>query len=137
MKYKRVLLIIFLFMLIESKINAQELKTENVKPNYYSTITIGGIEFYSFSIGKYLNNDFAVAVKWSMFGVRESMSASSSIGIGMNYFFKKLLILGYISIDYLIMYGDEYKGNGFELVTGNCTNMEKGFGFVYELGIGY
>ncbi len=139
MKYLIFITIYFLF------VTGNSLAQENVKdldsqPSFYSTVTIGGIEFFSFSVGKYLSDELAVDVKWSMFGVGASgpgPNGAASIGFGINYFFKKLLIFEYIGADYLNMYRRGYKGYGFEAIIGNCTNWEKGFGFVYELGIGY
>jgi hypothetical protein len=139
MKYLIIATIYFLF--VTSNFLAQEKEKDlESQPSFYSTVAIGGIEFFSFSVGKYLNDDLAVDIKWSMFGVGASgpgPSGALSIGFGINYFFKKLLIFEYIGADYLYMYRKGYKGYGFTVIIGNCTNMKTGFGFVYELGIGY
>jgi len=134
-----------ILILLSISVLGEELKNieskENDYPNYYATINIGWMELYSLSIGKYLNNNIAMAVKWSMFGVGGDggfgPNASGSIGFGVNYYFKKLLFFQYLSADYLILYHGGYKGYGVEAVVGNCTNRESGFGFVYELGLGY
>lgn len=90
MKYLSI--VIACLILVRSNSLAQEKeKYLDSPPNFYSTVTIGGIEFFSFSIGKYLSDDLAVDVKWSMFGVPK-FSAPASIGFGINYSFKKLLI---------------------------------------------
>ncbi len=119
----------------------REDEKEIVRPSYYSTINIGWMELYSLSIGKYLNNNITVAVKFSMFGVAGGgafgPNASGGYGLGINYFYKKLLIFQYLSADYLILDKGGYKGYGVEVVVGNCTNRESGFGFVYEFGFGY
>ncbi|MFH1198017.1 MAG: hypothetical protein V1720_20105 [bacterium] len=134
---KRFGLCLFIVFLLARTDYSQKLSIEDDSPCLYSTITIGGIEFFSVSLGKYIANNLSIAAKWSMFGVGTKFGGSASIGIGANYFFNKILIFRYLSADYLYMYGGGFKGNGFEAVFGNCTNREKGFGFVYELGIGY
>ncbi len=135
MKYLSIV-IAYLILVTGNSLAQEKEKDLDSTPNFYSTAAIGGIEFFSISVGKYLNDDLAVDVKWSMFGVHE-FSAPASAGFGINYFFKKLLIFKYLSTDYLVIYGSGYKGYGLEAIIGNCTNWEKGFGFVYEFGIGY
>ncbi len=136
----KLLIMITVVLLIDSNSWAKEKKEEIDYPSFYSTITIGAIEGFSFSLGKYLTDDLAVAVKWSLFGLKGSgfgPNAAWGIGFGVNYFFKKLLIFQYISADYIIINNDGFEGYGLEATIGNCTNRERGFGFIYEFGIGY
>jgi|GEM_PF-5677350 len=144
MKSILILLLFIYFVLSGSCLSAQNENNENNNPNFYSSITFGGIEFFSLSAGEYITNDITIDAKWAMFGVDgggggtgAGFSTPLSIGLGMNYFIKNIVVFNYVSADYLRIYGDGFKGNGFEFVAGNCTNKEKGFGFLYELGIGY
>lgn len=132
------------FYMTNNSVNENNnISVSNNNLNFFSSVTIGGIELFSLSAGKYITNDLTFDVKWAMFGVNggvgtgAALSTPASLGLGINYFIKNIILIGYFSADYLRIYGDGFNGNGFEFVAGNCTNKEKGLGFIYELGIGY
>lgn len=127
------------FYMTNNSVNENNnISVSNNNPNFFSSVTIGGIELFSLSAGKYITNDLTIDVKWAMFGVGgRGLNTPASIGLGITYYINNIIVFRYISADYLRIYGDGFNGNGFEFVAGNCTNKEKGFGFIYELGIGH
>lgn len=138
MKKTSLMMAITFFILANSILIGQE-RTEGIDhPIIYTSIMLGGIDIFSSELGVYLNNNIAVSIKWGLFAYKgEFLPFTYAAGIGVNYYFKRKYIINYLSADFFKLYQKYMPGYAFEAVVGNCTNRESGFGFIYEIGIGY
>jgi hypothetical protein len=123
--------------------NLSEEKEVISEREYFSSITVGAIEFFSFSIGYQINQSFSLSLKAQNIVTAIGLGIVTGLGVGLSgsyYYEDELLNSIKLSVIPLYSLSDKTHTDEFvKVVSIECTfNNEKliahSFRFYYELG---
>lgn len=130
-----------LLLLFYLEMPAQDSLTNKLNfkpPGLYAGFSFGAFEIYSFLVEAKISERISGHIRWGYFDLSSEGAGGPAFLVGVNYYFNRLAIFRYASVNAIYIHNDCLKGGyGLQWVLGNSTDFEDGFGFMYEVGAMY